>query len=195
MSNQTTPAIKAPTYNPASFKRDFTALAVQSPKRAAAMAGDWRSRLENALIEAETATEMALQMATIGGSTLAFSTIHGYQQAKKEEMQKQWREQIAGTKVGDKSLEYHAANVDKDSTKTSPFKEGKFSDPTTLLNIPWSVWILGGTGAIAWAARNTDQGVFARGLATGALANVMGELGSTAGRKMYTNKANKKAKE
>lgn len=192
MSKQTTPAIKAPTYNPKSFQRDFTALAVQSPKKAAVMAGDWRARLENALIEAETATEMALQMATIGGSVLAFSTIQGYQQAKKDAMVKQWREQTPGTKVGDKSISYHAENVDKSPDKTSPFKEGKFSDPTTLGPVPWSLLILGVSGGVAWMARNTDQGVFARGIATGALANVMGELGSTAGRKMYTNKATKK---
>lgn len=190
---------KNATYNPASFKRDFTALAVQNPKKAATMAGDWRLRLENALIEAETATEMALQLATIGGSNLAFSTLTGWLGAKKEHIENQWYQPNPnGDAYQKKSAEWQAANptaTPADFAKTSPFKEGKFKDPSKMVGIPVSLWLVGGTGLLAWFARNTDQGVLARGLATGALTNMTGELGSTAGRKMFKKSTEKPADE
>lgn len=200
MPSQTTAvANKNATFNAPSFKRDFTALAVQNPKKAAAMAGDWRLRLENALIEAETATEMALQLATIGGSNLAFSTLTGWLGAKKEFIEDQW---YSPDPLGDEyqkaSAEWQAKNAaagPADFIKTTPFKEGGFKDPTKMVGIPVSLWLVGGTGLLAWFARNNDQGVFARGLATGALTNMTGELGSNAGRKMFKKSSEKKADE
>ncbi len=183
---------KAATFNAPSFKRDFTALAVQNPKKAAAMAGDWRVRLENALIEAETATEMALQLATIGGSNLAFSTLTGWLGAKKEHINDQW---FVPSPDGDEyqkaSFAWRAANPNKTPAEyagSSPFKEGGIKDPTKMVGIPVSLWLVGGTGLLAWFARNTEQGVLARGLATGALTNMTGELGQNAGRKMFEKK-------
>jgi len=195
MPSATTTAVanKNATFNAPSFKRDFTALAVQNPKKAAAMAGDWRLRLENALIEAETATEMALQLATIGGSNLAFSTLTGWLGAKKEHIEEQWFQPTAnGDEYQQAGATWQAANPTAspaDWAKTSPFKEGGIKDPTKMVGIPVSLWLVGGTGLVAWFARNTDQGVLARGLATGALTNMTGELGSNAGRKMFKKKS------
>ncbi len=189
---QTSPAVKASTYNPKAFQRDFVALAVQNPKKAANMAGDWRMRLENALIEAETATEMALQLATIGGSNLAFSTLSGWLSAKKEHIEAQWKNPDPnGDATQKKAADYYGANPTADASKTSPFKEGKIKDPTKMVGIPVSLWLVGGTGLLAWFGRNTDQGVMARGLATGALTNMTGELGQNAGRKMFQKKDKK----
>lgn len=193
MPSQTTAvAHKSATFNAPTFKRDFTALAVQNPKKAAAMAGDWRLRLENALIEAETATEMALQLATIGGSNLALSTLTGWLGAKKEYIDDQWfQPNAAGDEYQQAAATWQAANPTAspaDWTKTSPFKEGGFKDPTKMVGIPMSLWFVGGTGILAWFARNTDQGVLARGLATGALTNMTAELGSNAGRNMFKKK-------
>jgi hypothetical protein len=191
-SPTTAVANKNVTFNAPSFKRDFTALAVQNPTKAAAMAGDWRLRLENALIEAETATEMALQLATIGGSNLAFSTMSGWLGAKSEHIEDQWHNpNAAGDEYQKRAAEWQAANLTAgpaDFAKTSPFKEGGFKDPTKMVGIPMSLWLVGGTGLLAWFARNTEQGVLARGLATGALTNMTGELGSNAGRKMFKKK-------
>ena len=196
-SSTTAVAHKSATFNPKSFQRDFTALAVQNPKKAANMAGDWRLRLENALIEAETATEMALQLATIGGSNLAFSTLTGWFGAKKEHIEEQWfQPSLTGDQYQKKSAEWRAANATATPAEiaaSSPFKEGGFKDPTKMVGIPMSLWYVGGTGLLAWFARNTEQGVLARGLATGALTNMTGELGSNAGRKMFKKNSEKAA--
>lgn len=196
---QTSPALKAPTFNPKSFSRDFTALAVQNPKQAAKMAGDWRMRLENALIEAETAAEMSLQLATIGGSNLAFSTLSGYQGAKKAAIETEWgTTPIAGveaTATQKAYAEWRAANPNATAEQiaaSDPFKDGKVKDPTKMLGIPTTVWLVGGTGLLAWATRNSDQGVLARGLATGALTTATGELGQNFGKKMFEKKTAKK---
>ena len=196
MPTTTAVAHKNATFHPKSFSRDFTALAVQNPKQAAKMAGDWRLRLENALIEAETATEMALQLATIGGSNLAFSTLSGYLAEKKTYIEVQWKlPNSEGNAIQKAAAKFMADNpqysTPAEFAKTDPFKDGKLKDPMKMVGIPISLWLVGGTGLLACFARNTDQGVMARGLATGALTNMTGELGSNAGRTMYKNKLKK----
>lgn len=185
------------TFNPTSFKRDFQALTQVNPKKATMMAADWRERLENALVQMEGAAATAMEFATVGLSNLGFSTWLGYLNQKRVDMIDRWRNYAQALvkdskdKVALKAQEYASKNPGTDMSKTSPFKEGKMSDPTEF-GIPLSLWFVIGTGGIAYFTRNTKGAWFTRGLTMGAVTTATGDFGQSAGAKMYKNKGKKK---
>lgn len=187
------------TYNPTAFKRDFQALTQVNPKKATQMAADWRERLENALVQMEGAAATAMEFATVGLSNLGFSTWLGYLNQKRVDMIDRWRNYAQALvndpkdKVAQKAQEYATKNALDAAAmaKTTPFKEGKMSDPTEM-GIPLSLWFVIGTGGVAYFTRNTKAAWFTRGLTMGAVTTATGDFGQGAGAKMYKNKGKKK---
>jgi hypothetical protein len=189
---ETTALAKKKTYNPVAFKRDFVALASQSPEKAAKMAGNWRERLENALVNAESAAEMSLSMLTLGASNIAFTLLDGYTAEKKRTIERVWAGDATVVmndelqKVADAKLTYLGTSPSAEQINaSSPFKEGNIKDPTKLLFMPTNVWILGVTSGIAWLARNSPQGIVARNIFAGSLTAATGAFGAGAGARLY----------
>lgn len=188
------------TFNPTAFKRDFQALAQMNPKKATVMAADWRERLENAVSKMEGTAATLVEFGTVGLATGGFSTWLGWANAKRADMIDRWRNYSAALaknaddKVAKKAQEYFAANPTADPAKTSPFKEGKLSDPTSW-GLPLSLWIPIATGGVALATRNYEQvAFFTRSIFMGGFGAATADLGQNMGARMYKNggKAKKK---
>lgn len=180
-------ATRGRTFNPKQFNRDFHQLSLQNPKKATKLAADWRERLENALIEAESATAMVIELAVVGGSNLAFTTMSGFLDAKRNDIITRWRSMDANDEYGAKGAEYaDAQGLTPDQMQDkSPFKDGDIADPTTFGMVPISLWVTGGSGVLAFLTRNTQWNYLTRGLLVGGLTSFTGELGRDLGVRMY----------
>ncbi len=183
------------TFNPASFKRDFETLAVQNPRKATSMAADWRERLENALLEAETAAEIALESTVLGGSTLGLSVLAGYNEAKKAEIIRRWRNPTENPEgdVEKAAVKWMTDNgkTTADLAKASPFKEGGLKDPTKWLALPPTFWTTAALTGTAYLTRNSGFGSTTRAMALGSFAAFTAEIGTELGAKIWEKKNEK----
>lgn len=177
----------------AGTKTDWVKLAKANPEKAASIAHKTSGRLANALVAAETATVMALELLTIGGGNLLLSIWDGNNDYRRNEMIDAWRNpgdyDAATNEVAAAAIKYAGENPDVDMTKTSPFKEGGFNDPTMLWVVPKLLATTAGLGLVAFLTRNSGYAYVTMGAAVGSLTAWTGSLGHEIGMKWAAKRA------
>lgn len=194
-----------PSY--AGTRKDWETLAQANPGKAAGIAHKNSSRLANALVTAENATVMALELLIIGGTNVGLSMWDGNNDYKRNMMVDSWRNpqnyDQSTNPVAKKSAEtLAAANLGvvvqgtplteeqtAKVTATSPFKEGGFKDPTNLWGLPVLLWTTAASGLVAFLARKSEYAYLALSLAVGSLTAWTGSLGHEIGLRMAAKRA------
>jgi hypothetical protein len=161
------------------FQGEVTALAHESPEKAAEVATHWKSKFMNAMMDARNTTEKGLELAAAGVSAGLIGYLDGQWDADADAIIAEW--QLSGAAAAGKAPD------------SDPFVEGGKEDPRKIFGLDIAFWYTAGLAAIAIFNLAGQYSTLVAAGAIGSASYYVGKMAQDAGYKARVEAASKTA--
>ena len=166
------------TFDSSGFHNEVTALAHESPEKAAEVATHWKSKFMNAVMDAKNTTEKGMELGSALLSAGIIAYLDGGWEADADAIMASW-------------VQTDAAAAGKDPTATDPFVDGGKEDPRKLFGLDIAFWYTAGLAGIAMFGLAGQYSTLVAAGAIGAASYYVGSMAREAGYKARVEAAQK----